>query len=185
MKQHAISISALTLMLGTAMAAEVLNLSGSFDGWRQAGDANWRIEDGAFVADAGKGHLVTERSFGDFRATVEFWVSPDANSGIYFRISQPDAIADSSAYEANIFDQRPDPTYATGALVHFSPPATPVTAGGKWNTYEITAQGDSIRIVLNGVTTVETRDATYQNGPLSLQYMAGTVKFRKVEIEEL
>ena len=70
MKKHAISISALTLMLGTAMAAEVLNLSGSFDGWRQAGDANWRIEDVAFVAVAGKGHLVSERSFGDFRATV-------------------------------------------------------------------------------------------------------------------
>ena len=27
---------------------------------------------------------------------------------------------DKSCYEANIFDQRPDPTYGTGGIVHFA-----------------------------------------------------------------
>ena len=40
-----------------ALAAENAGLSGSFDAWNQIGDANWRIENGEFVADMGAGHI--------------------------------------------------------------------------------------------------------------------------------
>ena len=163
------------------------DMSGSFEGWQQVGDANWRIENGEFVADQGNGHLVTERSYQDVRITAEFYVDvPTANSGIYFRITDVDQIRDTTAYEANINDERPDMEKSTGALVNHVAPSEIIDTAGQWNTYEITAQGDHIVIVLNGVTTVDARDTTHSNsGPVSLQYLAGEVRFRNVVIEEL
>src|SRR5688572_17253350 len=73
-------------------------VSGSFDGWRQVGSANWRIENGEFVSNEGNGHLVTERSFQNVRIRAEFYVdTPTANSGIYFRITNVDQIRDTTA----------------------------------------------------------------------------------------
>lgn len=161
------------------------SMSGSFDGWNQIGDANWRIENGEFVADSGNGHLVTAADYDDFQIRLEFWADEGANSGVFLRASQPDAIADSNAYEANIFDNRGDQTYRTGGIVNFAAPAVSINTPGRWNTYDITAQGTHLVVRLNGSTTVVVEDDTYSNGPISLQYGAGLVKFRNVEIREL
>jgi hypothetical protein len=183
------SILAAALLLAPLLplqaAEEARDMSGSFDGWRQIGDANWRIENGEFVADSGAGHLVTQESYTDVRIQAEFWVSEGANSGIFLRASNPDTIADSNAYEVNIFDTRPDQTYRTGGVVHFAAPAEVINTPGKWNTYDVTLQGDHMVVLLNGVQTVDMHDATYANGPISLQYGAGVVKFRNVRIQKL
>lgn len=177
------------LMLGAILSASAgeswVDMSGSFDGWRQVGNANWRFENGEFVADDGIGHLLTEEHFSDFQVKAEFWASEGANSGVYLRISNPELIADSSAYEVNIFDNRPDQSYRTGGLVNFAAPSEIINTPGHWNSYDITVQGDHIRVVLNGVTTIDIHDSTYLSGPVSLQYVAGTVKFRKVKIRKL
>jgi len=163
------------------------NMSGSFNGWRQVGDANWRIENGEFVADAGNGHLVTEKSFQDFRITAEFYVdAPTANSGIYFHITNVDQIRDTTAYEANINDERPDMEKSTGALVNHMAPSHYIATAGHWNTYDVTIQGDHIVLILNGVTTVDTYITAHPDaGPVSLQHLAGEVRFRNVEINAL
>ena len=161
------------------------SVSGSFDGWRQIGDANWRLEGNTFVADAGNGHLVTEESFTDFEIRAEFWVDQPANSGVFLRASDPNEITQSNAYEVNIFDTRPDQTYRTGSIVEFAPPTVSVNTDGQWNVYSITADGNKIKVVLNGFTTVELEDDTYRSGPISLQYGAGVVKFRNVQIRRL
>ena len=57
---------------------------------------------------------------------------------------------DRTCYEVNIFDQRPDPTYGTGAIVNFVEVDPMPKAGGKWNTFEITAKGRHLVVVLNG-----------------------------------
>ena len=163
------------------------NLSGSFDGWRQVGNANWRIENGEFVADEGNGHLVTEKSFQDFRITAEFYVdAPTANSGIYFHITNVDQIRDTTAYEANINDERPDMEKSTGALVNHMAPSQYIATAGQWNSYDVTIQGDHIVLILNGVTIVDTHNTTHPDaGPISLQHLAGEVRFRNVVIEAL
>jgi hypothetical protein len=58
-------------------------------------------------------------------------------------------------------------------------------AGGKWNTYEITARGARLVLVLNGVKTVDVEDAKLASGPIALQWGRGTIRFRKVEIKPL
>ena len=165
--------------------ANWMSMSGSFNGWRQIGDANWRIEDGAFVADSGNGDLVTENSYTDVEVKLEFWVDETANSGVFLRASNPDQIADRNAYEINIYDTRPDQTYRTGGIVNFMPPAVVINTGGRWNTYDVSIRDHHIIVKLNGVTTAVLEDDTYDAGPIALQHGAGVVKFRNVQIREL
>ncbi len=159
------------------------------ENWTRIGDANWRIVEGVAQADAGeKGkntYLMTRKAYGDFMLRAEFWVSDDANSGIYLRCPDLNNITDRNCTEANIFDQRPDPTYGTGAITWLSPIKDMPKAGGKWNTFEITAQGPRIVVVMNGVKTGETDKANALRGNIGLQWAQGVVKFRKVEIKPL
>lgn len=157
--------------------------------WDKVGESNWRLEDGAVVADkvgsTGAGHLVSKNSYKDFQVHVEFWASDDANSGIYLRCQDRAKITDKSCYEANIFDQRKDPTYGTGGIVHFAEVDPMPKAGGKWNTYEITAKGRQITVTLNGQKTADLRNGLFVEGPITLQHGAGVIKFRKVAIKPL
>jgi hypothetical protein len=159
------------------------------DQWNRVGETNWRVEDGAIVADKrtskDPAHLVTKDKYKDFQAYVEFWASDDANSGIFLRCQDPAKITDRSCYEANIFDQRKDPTYGTGGIVHFAEVNPMPKAGGKWNTYEITAKGRQITVVLNGKKTAELHNGLFVEGHLTLQHGSGVIKFRKVAIKPL
>ena len=162
---------------------------GFAENWQPIGNANWRVVDGVVQADQGEkgksSYLMTKAPYGDFVLRVEFWVSDDANSGIYMRCPDLANITDMNCTEANIFDQRPDQTYATGAITHLSPIRNGPKAGGKWNTFEITAQGPRIVVVMNGEKTGETDKAHALRGNIGLQWAQGVVKFRKVEIKRL
>ena len=115
------------------------------ENFNRVGDANWRAEGSAIVADKGKGgYLVSKSSYKDFELRVEFWADHITNSGVHFRASDPSKIADSNSYEANIFDQRPVPSYGTGAITNIAMVNPMPKAGGKWNTYEIYAKGQEI-----------------------------------------
>jgi hypothetical protein len=160
-----------TLFDGTSLAA-----------WMPTGDANWQLSDGAVAADAGLGFLVTRESYGDFELEVEFFVSPDANSGVFLRCANPAKPGASTCYEVNIFDQRPDATYRTGGIVGIAKPSVQIDAGNRWNTYHIEAQGRHLVVKLNDQTTVDVEDDKLVSGPIGLQYAAGHVKFRSVRI---
>jgi hypothetical protein len=165
----------------------------TLDNWNRIGDANWRVEDGAIVADKGKGgHLVSKNSYKDFQIRAEFWADHTTNSGIFIRISDPKNIGAKSAYEVNIYDQRPEPEYGTGAIVNFAKVSPMPKAGGKWNTYEITAKGPQLTIVLNGIKTVDIQHGQFPEGPFSLQFgnldkgaPGGAIKWRIVQIKPL
>jgi 3-keto-disaccharide hydrolase len=154
-------------------------------GFDTIGDANWQLMDGVVQANKGTGFLVTKNSYADFELKAEFWVDDDANSGIFIRCENPKEITAMNAYEVNIYDKRPDPTYGTGAIVDVAKPSTVLKAGGKWNTYEITAQGSHIVVTLNGTKTVDVQHSGHKRGPIGLQYGAGTVKFRSLQIKPL
>jgi hypothetical protein len=172
---------------GQANAGWTTLFDGSnLDNWVQIGDANWKLADGIVAADKGNGFLVSKASYKDFQIKAEFWVDADANSGVFIRCSDPTKVTGSNAYEVNIFDKRPDPSYGTGAIVNVAKPSTILKAGGQWNTYEITAKGPSFTVTLNGTRTVDNaQDAKLPEGRIALQYGGGVVKFRKVEIKPL
>ena len=159
------------------------------DNFNVVGQADWSGVDGAIQATKGgttPSYLVTKNSYKDFTIRVEFWASDNANSGVFVRCQNPSQITDESCYEANIFDTRPDPSYGTGAIVKVAKLTAPmIKAGGNWNTYEITAQGKRLVLVLNGVKTIDVEDSKFASGPIGLQWGSGTIKFRKVEIRSL
>jgi hypothetical protein len=164
----------------------------NLDHFNKVGDANWRLEEGAVVADKGVGFLVSKESYTDFQMRAEFWADEDVNSGIYIRCTDQQKISTDTAYEVNIYDKRPEPIYGTGAIVNIGKVDPMPKAAGKWNTYEITAKGPEFTVVLNGQKTVDgAKDEKFKSGPFALQYGAGVVKdkgvikFRKVEIKRL
>jgi hypothetical protein len=163
------------------------------DNWNQIGEANWRAEDGAIVADRGKGgYLVSKNSYKDFQIRAEFWADTTTNSGIFIRAQDPNKVGADNAYEVNIYDQRPDPSYGTGGIVNVAKVDPMPKAGGKWNTYLITAKGSQLTVVLNGQQTVNVNDSKLAQGPFALQFgngpkdaPGGVIKWRKVEIKPL
>jgi Domain of Unknown Function (DUF1080) len=164
----------------------------NLDNWNSIGNANWRIEDGSIVADKGSGYLVSKSSYTDFQLRAEFWASDDVNSGIFIRCTDPNSVSSKTSYEVNIFDQRQQPDYGTGALTNLVRVVPMPKAGGKWNVYEITAQDGKLTVILNGQKTVDGfEDTKFAKGRIALQHERGAVddkgviKFRKVEIKPL
>ena len=196
MKKHAWA----TALAAAALAA---GCAGSGSGWETLVDngrgienfdrfreANWQVKDDALFADRGgkePAYLVSKKSYSDFEMRVEFWASHDANSGVFMRCQDRNGIGDETCYEANIFDQRPDPTYTTASIVKVAALKPPYPqAGGKWNVFELTARGDRLTVVFNGVQTVDVvATRKHMSGPFALQWGRGVIKFRKVQIREL
>ncbi len=175
---------------GTGVAGQAGGWTTLFDGsslkgWNTIGDANWEVADGTIQASKGTGFLVTPAAYGDFQITLEFWVTDDANSGVFLRCSDPKTINAMNAYEVNIYDKRPDQSYRTGGIVDVAKPASVINTGGKWNTYDITAKGPKLTVILNGMKMVDVEHKGHASGPIGLQYGAGTVKFRNVRIRKL
>ena len=185
-------IGAAVLSAGAAFGDDWVTLvdTGKKGDWNEVGKANWEIKDGVLTADKLDGkaiaYLVSKTPYKDFQIRAEFWVDDEANSGSFIRCEKPDAIDGKSCYEVNIFDKRPDPSYGTGAIVDTAKVDPMPKAGGKWNTYEITAQGPHLVAILNGQKTADVQDSKHLNaGPIALQYGSGVVKFRKVQIKPL
>ena len=151
--------------------------------WNPVGDANWRIVEGALQADRGAGFMVSKTTYGDFDLRAEVWVSNDANSGVFIRGEDPTAITAANAYEVNLYDERPDPAYRTGAIVNIASPTSRVDAGNRWNVFEISAKGPHITVRLNGTQTVDIQNRAHARGVIALQGGTGTVKFRTVQIK--
>lgn len=163
----------------------------------KVGDGNWRAEGGAIVADkaSGNSYLLTKKAYKDVAIRTEFWADHTTNSGVFIRIQDPKKIGAENAYEVNIFDQRAGPEYGTAAIVNFAKVPVPpkYLAGGKWNTFEITAKGSNIVVMFNGEKTAEMTNAKFLEGPFALQFgnrppknlPGGAIKFRKVQVREL
>jgi len=165
--------------------------------FERSGDANWRAEGGAIVADRGSGmggYLLTRESYADFELRAEFFAGAATNSGIFLRLSDPSNITPMHGYEVNIYDDRPGPEYGTGAIVGFArvPLPNPHRAGGRWNVLDIRAEGPLITVRFNGVQTVHLRDTRFASGPVALQFgngfdgrPGGPIRWRRLEIRRL
>ena len=159
------------------------------------GEANWRAEGGNIIADKGKGgFLVSKQSWRDFEIRAEFWAETNTNSGVFIRLSDRAKVGANNSYEVNIWDIRPEPKYGTGAIVDVAAVPVPIVnkAGGRWNTFEITAKGSRLTVKLNGVQTVDVEDGKWSEGPIALQFAngvqgapGGPIRFHKVQVRPL
>jgi hypothetical protein len=146
----------------------------------------WSVADGAITNTPPCVDLISERTFTDFKARVEFNIVPKSNSGVYLR----------GRYEVQIQDDvdRAIDSLRMGGIYGFVRPS--VNAAGKpgeWQTYDITLIGRRATIVLNGRTIVNdaeipgiTGGALDSNegapGPLMLQGDHGKLSFRRIVV---
>jgi len=201
-RRRFISVAAAVLLGGCASMGggdwvTLIDGEKGLENFNRLGGANWRAEGGAIVADKSpdNSYLVTKNSYRDFEIRAEFWADKNTNSGIFIRAQDPNKIAASNSYEVNIYDARPGQEYATGGIVDFAKIPVPnppsYKAAGKWNTFVITAKGDTVTVVFNGMKTVEMKDGKFAQGPFALQFgnhgkMPGDViKWRKVQVRPL
>ena len=80
-------------------------------GWRVVGEAEWRVEDGVLISDAGEnGVLWSDKSCSDFELSFRFRLSEGANSGIYLRSHHRQMTNGADQVEIQLLD---DPHFAT------------------------------------------------------------------------
>ncbi|MEM7476824.1 MAG: DUF1080 domain-containing protein [Planctomycetota bacterium] len=156
----------------------------------------WRAEDGVLINETPKtdfsaygefGNLVTERSFGDFRLSIEYNVEKNANSGIYLR----------GTYEAQVVDRdsRMQGRSGPGAIFgRITPSENAGNPGGEWNKYVLTLVDRHISVQLNGKLVIDNQplmgctggginaDDT-KPGPIFLQGDHTSVLYRNIILE--
>ncbi len=196
--------AAVTCLL--AHAAPVPLFDGkSFDGWEGDTTKTWRIENGAIHGGSMEGNprnefLATGRSFRNFVLTFEYKLVGTegfVNGGVQFHSQRmADPAHEMSGYQADIgagytgflYDEsRRNKMLAEGDKDQIRKIENP----GEWNRYEIRAEGDRIRLSVNGTLTVDytERDpAIPLEGRIGLQIHGdckAVISYRNLLIEEL
>lgn len=128
-------------------------------GW--IGDTKgYAVEEGSMICKPG-GNIFTEKEYSDFVFRFEFKLTPGANNGVGIR-APLEGNAAYAGMEIQILDDR-HPKYKDihdyqvhGSIYGVVPAKRDhLKPTGEWNTEEITAKGNHITVVLNGVTIVD------------------------------
>lgn len=177
----------------------------NLDGWD--GDPQlWSARGGAIVGSSdGKTvetntFLIYERPFADFILKADVRLR-NGNSGIQFRSRRmpgPGWIvhgyqADFSHAGArsawgNFYEEKGRGRAVMRTENEGWSKAEPVVRPNDWNEYEIVAQGNRIRLTLNGTVTIDAEDARSSRGVLAVQLHSGPamqVECRNIRIKEL
>ena len=165
----------------------------SLTGWRGQPDL-WSIEDGEIVGRTdGKiprnEFLSTVEKFCNFELRLKVrLVGNHGNSGIQFRSDYNDGAV--RGYQADVgkdfwgllYEER-----GRGTLQKPDKEKLKIHRDG-WNQYEILAEGDHLRIRLNGHVTVDIRDSEAAEGIIAFQVHLGPpmeVRFKDILIKAL
>jgi len=130
-------------------------------GWAGATDS-YEVRDGAIICKEGTGgNLFTEEEYGDFVVRVEFKVPPGGNNGLAIRYPGQGNPAYDGMTELQVLDDTADMYKALdqrqyhGSVYGMAPAhrgyLRPV---GEWNYQEVTVQGSTIKVELNGTVTL-------------------------------
>ena len=203
--KHLLVILPVAVLLAAPLqAAEWQSLFNGHDlsGWQQAvGNAKYQVEGneivGYAVADSPNSFLTTIEHYSDFILEYEILANPTMNSGVQIRshVGENGVVL---GYQVEL-----DPTHRrfTGGLYdekrrRWMYPLSRNEKGrnafqnGSWNHFRVEAIGDSIRVWVNGIQTVDLVDDMTAEGFFGLQIhsirdatLAGnTVRWRKLRI---
>ncbi len=145
-------------------------------GFRQKGmPEGWAVEGGTLVlkkntppGEPGKlsTGIVTAETFGDFELTLEWKLAPGGNSGLFYRVSEDEAMPNRTGPEMQILDDARHPDAAKGperlagaCYQMYAPTKKVVRPVGEWNAVRLIARGNHIEHWLNGERIV-----TYEIG---------------------
>jgi hypothetical protein len=142
----------------------------SLAGW-QGATQGYDVVDGELRCRKGAGgKLLTEQEFGDFTLRFDFRLTPGANNGLGIRVPV-DGDAAFQGMELQILDDS-HPKYASLQPWQVHGSIYGVVAAergclkpaGEWNTEEVTVNGSTVKVVVNGKTIVDADVAPFRDG---------------------
>jgi hypothetical protein len=178
----------------------------NLDGW-EGDPVRWSVQNGLIVGSS-DGHpfkvntfLIHKGTFSNFILKGDIKLR-NHNSGIQFRSEQlpgdgwmvrgyqADAseVDDQKSAWGNLYEERLRGRNVMKTTDEGWRIAKPLVHHGDWNTYEILADGDHIRLTFNGTVTIDTHDSAASTGIIALQLHAGPemrVEFRNLKIKKL
>jgi hypothetical protein len=178
----------------------------NLDGW-DGDPVRWSVHDGTIVGSS-DGHPFKVNTFLIYKGTFKNFVLKgdiklrNHNSGIQFRSEQlpgegwmvrgyqADAseVDDAKSAWGNLYEERLRGRNAMKTQDEGWKIAKPFVHHQDWNTYEILADGDHIRLTFNGHVTIDLHDNAAASGIIALQLHAGPemqVEFRNLKIKKL
>lgn len=155
-------------------------------GWTVENDCEADVHDGMLRLKAGNGWLRSHHTYGDFRLHVEWKALKKENydAGIYLRAGREGSPFPERGYQANLLQGREghinnlDGAKADGL----------VKPAGQWNTFDITAVGETVSLRINGKPAYTVNGATIPRGYIGLQVevpKGGQFLVRNVRVTEL
>lgn len=183
----------------------------NLDHWQLDQEAGWVIEDGLLRPNPiRKGNYIwTRKDYTDFALKLEFKMSEECNSGVFFRTDPTNPVQ--AGFEIQIFDSAGKTEidkHDCGAFYDAVPPkVNAAKPAGEWNAMTVRCQGTKLKVVLNGKTVIEEDIALWKEagknpdgtankfktaladlphtGKIGFQYHGHPVWFRNVSIREL
>jgi Domain of Unknown Function (DUF1080) len=168
----------------------------NLDGWEGHKEL-WSVKDGIIVAKSTEPvkvstYLLTKQKFTDFRLTGKVkLVESEMHSGIAFWGRVAPEQKDMYTYAGHLvmfpsgwgmFD-----LYGRGGLPVDGGPARKVSKQHDWNDLEILAQGNRVRVAVNGTAVVDWRDPLpdrIKEGPIGLQLHSNSVP-QEIQFKDL
>lgn len=162
----------------------------------------WSVKDGILICRGEPGgYLCTKQVYESFKLVVEWrWPSKPGNSGVLMRITgQPTMLPNcveaqlKSGDAGDVYgfqgfridgdaERRFDLPDIGGGLMGLKKMEPNENQPGQWNRYEITADGGTITVVLNGKKVNQATGCDVRAGKIGLQSEGGVIHFRTVKL---
>ncbi|QDT10373.1 3-keto-disaccharide hydrolase [Planctomycetes bacterium K23_9] len=203
-----LSVAEANEVLAARNDAEFTSLFNGKDlsGWKNAVD-NYEVVDGAIRCKKGKGGmLLAEKEYANFVVQVEFKLPPGGNNGLVIRSPGDGDAAYAAMCELQVLDSE-HPKYAKLDDRQYHGSAYGMAAAhrgflrptGEWNFQEVTVNGSTIKVELNGNVILDTDLSTITDyladrkhpgkgrdkGFFGFAGHGDAVEFRNVQITEL
>jgi hypothetical protein len=127
--------------------------------WKLMKEEGWKIEEGVLSAQPVRrgNYIWTKEPFDDFELTLEFKMSKDCNSGVFFRSNPENPVQ--GGFEIQILDsygKEEVGIHDCGALYDAqAPSANAVKPAGQWNQMTLRCKGSKVNVHLNGVQVLD------------------------------
>lgn len=170
--------------------------SWNLEGWSIQNNGRFSVEDGLLKIAGGTGWLRSDKTYADFTLVMEFrFLEPKANSGIFVRTG-PTSKRDENGWPDNGYQIQCMDTLTGKPLATMLPYGAPpfehksdldalkkaYKPAGEWQTYEITARGETLKVKLNGILVTTCTNIKNRSGHIGIQGEHGLLEFRKIEL---
>ena len=175
-------------------------------GWAiypEAGKDSWSIKDG-ILACVGKpsGFLRTEKSYKQYRFTVEWRFTKPGNTGVVVHMTPPDAVWPKSIECQGMHKNQGDFYFWNGATLtggtelkdkktgkirgyRLGKQADAEKPAGEWNTFTTVCDGNTVTILVNGKEVNKATGTNLSEGFIGLQVEGGAFEVKRCTLEPL